>query len=194
MLNSIRWSLTGVAVLSLVALITAAVIYWLAHVVSDFVGFRRAEFPPEVALGTTVCSGWSSGLMEGSWLTIYRLDSASSDRLMEAGAGLLNWTAPPSDGKWLWSPWMTAGTGADVLEPADTGRNGEFASRAQMFVVEADRYTHSDCTETIRDLDWDGALVRFKYPRKWTAERCADSCLAQVLLPASGLAIGATFD
>lgn len=195
MLRSLRQLLFGVAVLSLIALTTIAVIFWTASVVSDLLGFRRAEFPPEASLGKAVCSGWSPGLREGSWITIYRLDAGPTDRLSAAGLALLNGSAPPPAGKRrVWSPWMAAGTGADLLGSEDHGQTGEFASRSQMFVVQADRYTHTNCAETIKSLDWDGALVRFRYPRKWTVEQCGDSCLVQVLLPASRLAIGATFD
>jgi hypothetical protein len=195
MLSSLRWFLAGTAVLSLIGLIAVAVIYWLGIVVSDTFRYRRAEFPQEVPLGETVCSGWSPGLTEGSWIAVYGLDSESSARLVKEGFNLLNGTVPPpTDRGWLWTPWMEVETGADVLRPEDRGASEGIASRAKMFVVRADGFTHSDCKETIRDLDWEGALVRFKYPPSWTVDQCVDSCLAQVVFPASGLAISATFD
>jgi len=194
MLTSLRRLLTGLAVLSLVALSAVLVIYGLVKVVPDAIRFRRAEFPPELSLGKTVCSGWSTGLTEGSWIAVYRLDPASLKRVGRAGLALLNENAPPTDRKWLWTPWMTVGSGADVLGPEDRGFAEGMGSRARMFVVWADRFAYSKCEETIGGLDWEGALVRFKYPRSWSVEMCLDSCLAQVLLPASGLATGATFD
>jgi hypothetical protein len=146
--------------------------------------------------GSTVCHNFErGGLLEASSISVFALDVGLAERLEQESTSFLNReTSLPNDGKWVWTPWMPVGSEGDALGPGDKGAAENAASRARMFVSRADQFTGNRCREAVEALDWTGAFVRFEHPVNWPLEMCDDSCLAQVLLPTSRLAIAATYD
>jgi hypothetical protein len=193
MLKSSGWSSAYVAVLSVTA--AAGLLWWLVSA-SDADTFWRDQFPPEVALGGTVCQeSVRGGPLEESSIAVFAVDSNLVERLAQYGPSFLNRETPaPNSRGWLWTPWIQVGSGDDMLRPEEDAVSEKPASRARMFVFRADDFTHNRCLSTIEGLDWSGAMVRFEHPVSWSVEMCGDSCLAQILLPASRLAIVATYD
>jgi len=187
------------AVLSLIALagllIAATGLAWWLLSAPDLDTWRD-QFPPEVALGETICQASErGGLLEASSIAIFALDPDIVERMKQGVLPVLgSETPPPNDREWIWTPWIQVGSGDDMLKPGDGASTENLASRARRFVMLADRFTNNRCVATINGLDWSGAVVRFEHPVDWSVEQCDDSCLAQVLLPSSGLAIAATYD
>jgi hypothetical protein len=193
MLKSSGRFLAYVAGLSLIAV--AGLVWWLESA-PDPDTFWRDQFPPEVALKGTICQeSERGGLLEASSIAIFALDFDISERLERDGLFFLNRETPaPNDREWIWTPWAHIGSGDDVLRSGEDVSSENTTSRARMFIVQANNFTDDRCLATIEDLDWSGAVVRFEHPVSWPVEMCRDSCLAQVLLPASRLAIAATYD
>ncbi|MFZ2099249.1 MAG: hypothetical protein WAU86_01640, partial [Oricola sp.] len=123
-------------------------------------------------------------------------DPGFSDRLGREGLAILNGDTPPRSEKrgWLWTPWMEVETGDDLLRSANGAIAGNPESRARMFVSGADGFTQYHCSDALKALDWEGAVVRFNYPRDWSVEMCGDSCLSEIIFPVSRKAVAATYD
>jgi hypothetical protein len=190
-----------IAGLSLVAsagllLVAATGLLWWLLSVPDPDTYWRNKFPQDVALHEMICEqSERGGLLEASSIAIFSLDFDIAARVGRDGLSFLNGETPlPNDRKWVWTPWMPVGSTGDALPPGGRGSAENGASRARMFVSLADQFTGNRCREEVKALDWTGAIVRFEHPVNWPLEMCDDSCLAQVLLPASRLAIAATYD
>lgn len=177
------------------SIVLAGLLLWLTSA-RDPATAQRERFPPDMTPGSTVCHNFErGGLLEASSISIFSLDVSLAERLGQEITSVLNRETPlPNDRKWVWTPWMPVGSEGDALGPGDKGAAENAASRARMFVSRADQFTGNRCREAVETLDWTGAIVRFEHPVNWPLEMCDDSCLAQVLLPASHLAIAATYD
>jgi hypothetical protein len=184
-----------VAVAGLLLVAGAGLLWWFLSP-PDPDTYWRNKFPHDVALHEMICEqSEQGGLLEASSIAIFALDFDVAERLGKDGLSFLNRETPrPNDRKWVWTPWMPVGSQGDALPPEGRGSAENGASRARMFVSRADQFTGNRCREAVEALEWTGAIVRFEHPVKWPLEMCGDSCLAQILLPASRLAIAATYD